>query len=38
MNLLGNLVAPLSETARRNLLGDNCARLYKIHPKREVTH
>lgn len=38
MNMLGTLVAPLSETARRNLLGDSCARLYKIHPKREIAH
>jgi predicted TIM-barrel fold metal-dependent hydrolase len=38
IQMLGRLVAPLSETARRNLLGDSCARLYGIHPKREVSH
>jgi hypothetical protein len=37
MNMLATLVSPLSETARRNLLGDSCARLYKIQPKREMT-
>lgn len=38
MNMLASLVSPLSETARCNLLGDSCARLYKINPKREVAH
>lgn len=30
MEALGNLVAPLSETARRNILGDSVARVYGL--------
>ena len=30
MNMLATLVAPMSETARRNLLGDSCARVYNL--------
>ena len=35
---LGRQVTPLSETARRNLLGDSCARLYGIQPRRALSH
>ncbi len=30
MNMLATLVAPMSETARRNLLGDSCAKVYNL--------
>ena len=30
MNMLATLVAPMSETARHNLLGESCARVYNL--------